>query len=261
MLASVWTYRGFVVESIRRDLRTRYAGSVLGAAWQLLSPLALIAIYTMVFSQVMRARLPGLDDQYAYAIFVCAGLLPWNMFAEILTRSQGMFVEHANLLKKANFPRICLPAIVVGGAVANFLIVYGVFLALLMLAGRSAGFATLYAIVPIFLLVLIAAGIGVLLGLAHVFFRDVGQAIGIVLQLVFWLTPIVYPITVLPAAFGTWIAHNPLTPIFRSLQEIFLGGALPSTPTLAPALAAGLGVCAVAWWAFRAQAPLVVDEL
>ena len=261
MLASAWKYRGFVAESIRRDLRTRYAGSVLGAAWQLLSPLALIAIYTMVFSQVMRARLPGLDDQYAYAVFVCAGLLPWNMFAEILLRSQGMFVEHANLLKKSSFPRICLPAIVVGGAVANFLIVYGVFLALLMLAGRSAGFATLYAIVPIFLLVLIAAGIGVLLGLTHVFFRDVGQAIGIVLQLVFWLTPIIYPLTVLPSGYAAWIARNPLTPIFRSLQEVFVSGVVPSTPPLAPALAAGLAVWAVAWWAFRAQAPFVVDEL
>ena len=90
MLHSLWNYRDFVASSIRRELRMRYAGSALGAAWQVLSPLALILIYTIVFAELMRTRLTGVDDRFGYAIFVCSGLLAWNMFTEILLRSQGM---------------------------------------------------------------------------------------------------------------------------------------------------------------------------
>ena len=116
---SLWNFRGLVRTSVLHELRLRYAGSVLGALWQVLNPLAMIVIYTVIFSELMRARLAGIDDRYAYAIFVCCGLLAWTMFSEILTRSQMMFIDNANLLKKSNFPRSCVPAIVVASALAN----------------------------------------------------------------------------------------------------------------------------------------------
>ena len=261
IVRSLWNFRGFVRASVARELRLRYAGSVLGAFWQILSPLAMIAIYTLVFSQLMRARIPGVDDPYAYAIFVCCGLLAWTMFSEILMRSQVMFIENANLLKKASFPRSCVPAIVVAGALANFGVVYSVFLVLLLVSGHWPGWVVLAAPAPILLLALLGVAIGVFIGIVHVFFRDVAQVLGIVLQVWFWLTPIVYPAHVLPAQYQQWIGINPATPIALALQAIFVDHAWPRWQTLVyPALlASALMIVSVA--VFRRQSPWIVDEL
>ena len=175
MVRSLWTYRDFVQASVAREFRLRYAGSALGALWQIISPLAMIVIYTLVFAGLMKARLPGVDDRYAYAIYLCCGLLAWTMFAEILTRSQTMFIDSANLLKKASFPRSCVPAIIVGSALVNLAVVYSVFLAVLAISGRWPGTAVIAAPVPLLLLASLGLAIGVFLGIVHVFFRDVGH--------------------------------------------------------------------------------------
>jgi lipopolysaccharide transport system permease protein len=261
MIGSLWNYRGYVRASVGRELRLRYAGSALGALWQILSPLSMIAIYTLVFSGLMKARLQGAGDPYAYTIYVCSGLLAWTMFSEILVRSQTMFLENANLLKKSSFPRSCVPAIVGSSALASFAIVYGVFLVLLAVSGRWPGIAVLAAPVPLLLLALLGLAAGVLLGVVHVFFRDVGQVLAIVLQVWFWLTPIVYPVHILPPSYARWIGVNPVTPIVQSLQAIFVARAWPDWPTLVyPALlAVVLGLLSAT--IFRRQAPWIVDEL
>jgi lipopolysaccharide transport system permease protein len=261
MIGSLWNYRGYVRASVARELRLRYVGSALGALWQILSPLSMIAIYTVVFSGLMKARLQGVGDPYAYTIYVCSGLLAWTMFSEILVRSQTMFLENANLLKKSSFPRSCVPAIVGSSALASFAIVYGVFLVLLAVSGRWPGIVVLAAPVPLLLLALLGVAAGVLLGVVHVFFRDVGHVLAIVLQVWFWLTPIVYPVHILPPSYARWIGINPVTPIVQSLQAIFVARAWPDWPTLVyPALlAVVLGLLSAT--IFRRQAPWIVDEL
>lgn len=261
MIRSLWSFRGFIRASVARELRLRYAGSVLGALWQVASPLAMIVIYTIVFSSLMRARLPGFDDHYAYAVFVCCGLLVWTLFSEILLRSQMMFIDNANLLKKASFPRSCIPTIVVFSALANFVIVYAVFVVLLALSGRWPGWVIIAMPVPVLELALLAFGLGIFLGILHVFFRDIGQVLGLILQAWFWLTPIVYPATQLPAIFQQWIAINPVTPPILALQAIFIHHSWPEWQTLVypAALAAALLIVSIA--AFRRQSPWIVDEL
>ena len=127
MLQSLWAYRGFIHSSVRRDFHARYRNSLLGAVWAILNPLALIAVYTLIFSQVMRARLPGIEGTFGYSIYLCAGLLSWGYFAEVTTRGQNMFIENANLLKKMSFPRLCLPVIALATATVNFAIIFGLF--------------------------------------------------------------------------------------------------------------------------------------
>jgi hypothetical protein len=106
MLRSIWSYRGFISGSVKREFQSRYRNSLLGAAWTVLNPLAMIVVYTIIFSQVMKARLPGADNGFAYSIYLCAGVLTWGLFAEIVSRVQNVFLEHANLIKKINFPRL-----------------------------------------------------------------------------------------------------------------------------------------------------------
>ena len=261
MLLSLWNYRGFVLASARREFEARYRVSMFGGLWAILNPVAQIAVYTAVLSGVMQARLPGVDGGFAYSIYLCAGIITWTLFSEIISRTTNVFVENANLLKKLAFPRICLPATIVVSSLVNFAIVLALFLAFLALVGAWPGWP-LVAIVPVMIVqVLLAIGIGVLLGVANVFYRDTAQGVGIALQFLFWLTPIVYPLAVVPERFRGLIEANPMTGIARAYQDIFVRGAWPSWPALVPAavLAALLVPMAMAF--FRRRSGEMVDEL
>ena len=89
MARAVWNYRGFVVGSVKREFQTRYRNSLLGATWTILNPLSMIIVYTVIFSQLMKARLPGVDNSLAYGIYLCAGILAWGFFAEVIGRISG----------------------------------------------------------------------------------------------------------------------------------------------------------------------------
>jgi lipopolysaccharide transport system permease protein len=120
LIKALWAYRGFILGSVRREFQSRYQNSVLGAAWAVLNPLAMIVVYTVIFSQVMRARLPGAEtSSFAYSIYLCAGVLTWGLFAEITSRAQTVFIDNAGLLKKLSFPRMSLPVTVVTNACSS----------------------------------------------------------------------------------------------------------------------------------------------
>lgn len=257
----LWFYRGFIFSSVKREFQSRYRNSLLGALWPLLQPLAMILIYTLIFSQVMRARLPGVDDGLAYGIFICSGILTWGLFAEVLNRSLSMFLDNANLLKKLSFPRLCLPIVVALTALLNFAITLGLFLLVLALIGRFPGEAVLALPLLVGLQLLFALGLGLLLGLLNVFFRDVGQLFAIALQLWFWLTPIVYPMNILPPTLQPWLALNPMTGLMQAYQMLFLHDAWPSWQQLAPIALAGLVSCLLALLLYRAKTSDMLDEL
>ena len=94
------------------------------AAWAVINPLAMITVYTVIFSQIMRAKLPNIDSTFAYSIYLCAGIITWGLFSEIVNKGQNVFIDNANLLKKISFPRLCLPVIVVTTALINFSIIF-----------------------------------------------------------------------------------------------------------------------------------------
>ena len=259
---ALWAYRGFVMGMVARDFRGRYFGSVLGASWAILNPLVQIAVYTVVFSQVMRARLPGVpSDGLAYGLYLCAGLLPWGYLVEVLTRNQVIFLEQANLLKKVSFPRITLPAYVFLSASLNFAIVWGLFLLFLLVSGRWPGWV-LVALVPLLLLQQIfALALGVFLGVVNVFFRDIGQLVGVGLQLWFWFTPIVYPLAVVPEAVQRLIVLNPAYPLIVSYQGIVVEHRWPDWMDLWPVLAVAVAAVLIGDQAFRRLSRTMVDEL
>lgn len=260
MLASLWRYRGFVRASVARDFQMRYRGSALGLAWMLLQPIGTVVVLTIVFSSIMRPRLPG-GDAYSYSTFLCAGVFSWGLFAEIVQRELNVFIEHANFLKKSNFPRSSLPLIVATSALANFGIAFLIYLAYLAAIGRFPGWATMAAVPVVVLMALFATGLGVLLGMANVFFRDLGAAVPILMQFWFWLTPIVYPLSALPESIRRWLAVNPVTPMVTSLHRVFVDGVQPAWSSLALPAVVAILLCIAGIAAFRSQADNLVDEL
>lgn len=262
MFRALWAYRGFIRSSVQREFNGRYRESLLGALWSVASPLAMVVIYTLVFGQLMRPSLPGYEQTpFAFGIYLCAGVISWGLFAEMLNRLNGVFLEHGNLIKKANFPRICLPTIVALSALINFGIVFFVYLVFLAIIGHWPG-AALLAVAPLLALqVLFTLGLGVFLGTLNVFFRDVGQLTGVLLQFWFWLTPIVYTLQALPEGFREAIRFNPIQPLIAGYQTVFLSRAAPDFTSLIPLALLTLILLLLAGRFFAARVGELVDEL
>ena len=260
-LSGIYRFWGFILGSVSREFTSRYRNSMLGAAWLVLQPLAQILVFTLIFSQVMRARLPGVDSSFGYSIFLCSGLLTWGVFAEIVSRSQNVFLDNANLLKKLSFPRICLPIIVILNACLGFAIIFGLFTGFLILSGNFPGWAYL-AILPVLAVqILFAIGLGMILGVLNVFFRDVGQLFEIVLQFWFWLTPVIYPLSTLPAWGQQIVMWNPMTRLVMAYQGILVHGELPDWAGLLPVALVSLILCLFGLRLFQRRAAEMVDEL
>ncbi len=261
ILRALWAYRGFILGSVKREFQSRYQNSLLGAAWTILNPLAMIVVYTVIFAQVMRARLPGTDTTFAYSIYLCAGVLTWGLFAEIVARAQTVFLEHATLLKKLSFPRLSLPVTVVANALLNFGIVFSLFTVFLVATGNFPGlvFAGLLPVLAV--LIAFAIGLGITLGVLNVFFRDVGQFFTIFLQFWFWLTPIVYPASILPEPLRPLVDLNPMAHLVGAAQDILVHGASLQWDRLALPLAFAVALCWLGLRLFRRHSGELVDEL
>lgn len=261
MFRGLWAYRGFVLGSVKREFQAKYSNAILGASWSLLSPLAMILVYTVIFAEVMRSKLPGSDNTFAYSIYLCAGILTWGLFAEIVARAQNMFIEQANLIKKISFPRISLPLIVVLNALLNFGIIFALFTVFLIATGNFPG-AVFAAVVPVLLLqVMFAIGLGMIVGVLNVFFRDVGQFITIFMQFWFWFTPIVYPASILPEPVRGALAWNPMAQVIGAYQRILVHGQAPDWFSLLPTFALALFLCMFGMRLFRKRCGEMVDEL
>jgi lipopolysaccharide transport system permease protein len=209
----------------------------------------------------MNNRLPGNTNNYSFSIYLCSGLLTWNFFSEIVGRSQVMFLENANLIKKINFPRICLPVIVVLNACLNFWIVFGIFNLFLIGTGNFPGW-TFFAIFPLLLIqIVFSIGLGVNIGVLNVFFRDVGQFFSIFLQFWFWFTPVVYVLSILSPEIQPLFFFNPMTELIQSYQRIFLENQWPDWLALSPLMVTSVALCFLGMWLFRSRVHEMEDEL
>ena len=261
LLRGLHAYRGFILGTVKREFQSKYRTSTLGAAWSVINPLAMIVVYTVIFSQIMRSRLPGVESAFGYSVFLCAGVLTWGLFAEITARTQNVFLENASLLKKISFPRISLPVIVILNAGLNFSIVFGIFTIFLILSGNFPGWV-FFGVLPILVIqILFSVGLGMVLGVLNVFFRDVGQFFNIALQFWFWLTPIVYPADILPQHVRSLLVFNPMAPLIQAYQGILVLGQWPHWESLLPVMLTSLAFCSLGLHLFRKHVGEIVDEL
>lgn len=247
--------------SIKREFQLRYRNSLLGAGWTILNPLAMMLVYTLIFSQVMQARLPGADTPYAYSIFLISGLLPWGLFTDIVSRGPTLFVDQANLLKKIHFPKLALLIIAVANSLINFGIIFGLFLLFLIISGQFPGWI-IFSMLPVLLLqICLASSLCLVLAILNVFFRDVALLTNIALQFGFWLTPIVYAQSMVPERYQGYLAFNPLSHVFEAYHTIFIGHEFPNWGTLVVPCV----LCVfLTWWAiklFKKHSGQMVDEL
>lgn len=212
------SHREYLLTQIWRGFTRHQRGAILGRAWLLIQPLAIIMVYTLIFTEVMHARLEVAQGPHAYSLFLCAALLPWQFFAEVLQRTQQSLLDHAAVIRKTSVPLGVFFLIPLGVASLNFLVMFILF-ALWALVVAEVSIPSLLMMLPwVVLQVLLAWVWGIALAIAHVFFRDVGQLLALILQFGFWMTPIVYPLNILPTALKDLILMvNPIAVL--ALQE------------------------------------------
>jgi lipopolysaccharide transport system permease protein len=227
-ILTIWRNRSLIRTMVRRDILGRYRGSFAGAFWTILNPLLLMLTYFFVFGMVLNSRFENDPSRTGFALYFLAGMLPWLAFSEAAGRAPWVMLEHRNFVKKLVFAVETLPFnLVISGLVSE---AFGVLLfAIFVLAARGSLPATvLWLPVLIIPQILFAAGVAWFLAALGVFVRDLGQIIGFLLTIWFFLTPICYPEKSLPAAAAPWLAKNPIYVLVRGYRAIFLEGHAPA---------------------------------
>jgi lipopolysaccharide transport system permease protein len=261
MLFGAWRYRYFILSSIKTELRIKFIRSRLGVFWMILNPLAQVVIFAFVLSAVLSAKLPGIDNRYAYAIYLMAGILGWSLFIEIVSRCLTLFIDNGNILKKLVFPRIALPLIATGSALVNNILLFFAILTIFSLLGHLPGTALLWLPAPMVVNIAFALGFGLALGVLNVFMRDIGQIVPVIMQFLFWLTPIVYMADIIPTQYRGWLVLNPLTPIITGYQNALLYNRPPEWAGLSVVALMAATLLGFALVLFRRASPEMVDQL
>jgi lipopolysaccharide transport system permease protein len=253
-------HRATIQAFVRRDIRARYVNSVLGLSWAVIVPLTLLSLYTFLFSYVLKLRLGGSGTTASFAVYLFCGMLPWLAFAEGVTRSTSVVLEHAHLIKKVVFPSEILPAFVVLAAVVSQLVGLALLLAFVG-AVYGLGWTVLALPVVLALQVMLTLGLGWLLACVNVFLRDVGQVLGLAVTLAMFLTPIFYPADLVPGRFQWLLALNPLHHLVDAYRALVLEGRLPGAAGIAGLAVMALAVFVLGHWAFQRAKPAFVDVI
>ncbi|MBL8629478.1 MAG: ABC transporter permease [Rhodospirillaceae bacterium] len=228
MLGSLWTNRTLLKLLIGREIVGRYKGSVMGLMWSLFYPLLMLAVYTFVFSVVFQARWGVTDESKTqFALVLFAGLMVYVLFSECLNRAPTLILSNVNYVKKVVFPLEILPWVSLGAALFHLGVSFIVWLgAFLVLFGVPPATALLFPVILAPLLMLVM-GASWLLASLGVYVRDVTQIISVLTSTLLFLTPIFYPIEILPKDFQFWLMLNPLTHLVGWVRDVLIWGRTP----------------------------------
>lgn len=225
-LLSVWRHRSLVWQMSRKDVIGRYRGSVLGLVWSIFNPIFMLIVYTFVFSVVFKGRwgVVGYESEVHYAIILFVGLVIYNLFTECFNRAPTLVLSNANYVKKVVFPLDILPWITMFSALFHTFVSVVVLFAGIIALGYSIPWTAIMLPLIIFPLILFTMGIGWFLAATGVYIRDISQTTGIISTALLFLSPVFYPVSVLPDAYQKFIQMNPLTFVIEEARQILIWG-------------------------------------
>lgn len=255
-------HRNLIWQFARREVLGRYRGSVLGVSWSVLTPMAMLAVYTLVFRHIFKAKWPGVEDgNMSFALNLFAGLLVFNWAAEFLSRAPRLVTEQPNLVTKVVFPLQVLPWSALLSSFFHALVSCAVWLAGCLLFGQ--GLHVSWLALPLVFLALMPTllGLGWALSALGVYFKDLGEIVGLVMGMLLFLTPVFFPLSVLPDFLQVWVQFNPLAIPIEALRQIGLMGVWPDVSSLLQLFAVGLGVALGGAWLFERSRKGFADVL
>ncbi|WP_028454704.1 ABC transporter permease [Chitinilyticum litopenaei] len=260
LLERLWGARWLFQALVSRELKARYSGSMLGWLWLFLPAIVLIFTYSVIFADLMKSRLPGVQTTYGYTVYLTSGMVMWQFMSELILRGKQYLVDNANLLKKNGVSKI-IPLLAVAAVAAfNASVMALIFWGFLLLIGEFN-----LLIVPVyFLQLVVAAGwifpLAGILALLNANVRDVGQFVDSAMQILFWATPIVYSVAIVPASIREIFQLNPFLWLIEPGRAVLLGHEIPWF-AFVKALLLGIILFAIFVPFYRRNIQKVMDEL
>lgn len=254
-LKELYNYREMLSNLVKKDLRTRYKGSVLGFFWTFLNPLLQLLVYTLVFSVILKSDVPN------YYIHLFVALVPWLFFSTSLTASSTSIVGNKDLIKKIYFPRIIMPMAVVNGAFMNMLFTMIVVFFVLMFSG--IGISKYIVLLPVIMLLeyLLALGFSFVVSALNVYFRDLEHILGILTMAWMYATPVLYSIDLVPDRMKGIFNLNPMTPIVAAFRDILYYQKMPDLSHMGLILFWSIAFIVLGYFIFEKLQKGFVEEL
>ena len=260
---AIWKHRELWWRLTEREVLGRYRGSALGIGWSFITPLAMLAVYTFVFSQVFKARWGGLEQTgpLGFAVNLFAGLIVFNLFSECVSRAPGLVLANPNYVKKVIFPLEVLGSVAVGSASFHAMTSLIILIVFELVAFRQLPITLLWLPAVWLPLVLGSLACTWILSAGGVFLRDIGQLIGVALNMLMFLSPIFFPVSALPARWQPILALNPLAQVIEQTRRVAVQGLNPEPGyVLAGTLITGIA-CELSFRAFHKSKGAFADVI
>lgn len=220
-LKELWAYRELLWVLTLRDIKVRYKQTVLGFAWAIIQPVMTMIVFSIFFGGL--AKMPS--DGYPYPVFVYAALLPWTFFANAISNSAGSLIGSSQLVSKVYFPRLIIPLASIGSWLIDFAIAAFILLILMLIYGVSWSLNLLAAPLLIVAVIFTALGVGTFISALNVAYRDFRYVVPFMVQLWMYITPVVYPASLVPERWQWLYYLNPMAGLIEGFRAVFLGKA------------------------------------
>jgi len=247
--------RDLLLTLVGRDMKLRYKRSILGIAWSLLTPLAQLAVFYLTFDVLLPLNIPN------YPAFLFSGLLAWNWFQGSLYQATSAIVDNRELMKRPGFPAAILPAVTVSSNLIHFLLALPILFIFLLLGGTGLTSAVLTLPLVIAIQFILTLSLAYFTATFYVTFRDTQHLLGVLLNLLFFLTPVFYKVSDLPAQYQTLYHLNPMVHLIESYRAILLTGILPDGISLLLLTVVAIAILALGYYVFRKASDHFVDHL
>jgi lipopolysaccharide transport system permease protein len=254
-IKGLWEYKYLIYNLVARDLKVKYKGSTLGFLWSLLNPLLMIVVYTVAFKYVIKMRVPN------FTIYLFSALLPWNFLSSALSMGVTSITENSNLVKKVYFPREVLPLSIVLVNLFHFFLTFMVLIPAMLFFNLRLGLNFFVLLAVILFQTLFVMGLTFFVSAVNVYYRDMKHFLEVILQLWFWLTPIIWPLSQVPEHLQKFAYLNPFTPYVKAYRDIILHGRFPDCFALLLSAAIGFVVLLIGAAVFRRKQRRFAEEI
>ncbi len=255
-IKEIYAYREMIFSLVRKDLRGRYKGSVLGFLWTFINPLLQLVVYTIVFSTIMKN---GIEKYY---IFLFVALIPWLFFSTSLQGGSSVILSQKDMVKKIYFPRQILPIAFVTSCFVNMLLSFVIVFGILIISGIGINVQAVFYLIPIMIIeYILALGIAMISSAVTVYFRDLEHILGIVTMAWMYMTPIMYSSEIVPKEYMPLFNLNPMTPVISAYRDILYYSKIPEMSNLTQAFFMGILMLIIGWYVFNKLEKHFAEEL
>lgn len=254
-LSELYGSRSVLSQLVSQQLILRYRRTALGYLWTLINPLLMMSVMALVFSTLFKA------DLKTFAVFLFAGMIPWNFFSSVVTQSGTSFINNEGLIKKIYLPKAIFPSSIAFALLIDSVLSFLALFAIILALGGALSWSVLFIPVAFVLLFLFALGVGLIMSIATVFFRDLQHVILIAMQGLFFLTPILYKHDALTGKVAWLVGLNPVVPFIELFRAPLYQAALPGTGVILQAAAISFSAMAIGLFVFLRQEKKIVFRL